>query len=309
MRSTLNDALPIRRIEAGALSIAYLDLGPPDGAPVILLHGFPYDALAFTVVGERLAGAGCRVIVPWLRGFGETRFLRSDTPRSGQQSALAYDLLSLMDALQLPRAVLAGYDWGGRAACIVAALYPQRVRGLLSGLGYAIQEIAAAGHPVSPEEEHKLWYQYYLHGARGAAGLQTQRYALCRLLWQLWSPRWQFDEATFARSARAFENPDFVAVVLHSYRHRHGLVAGDPALDAWEAALAQRPRITVPAIAMDGLDDGVAAAGGSSAHGPLFGADFSRRLLPGVGHNLPQEAPIAFADAIASLLAQTHAAP
>jgi pimeloyl-ACP methyl ester carboxylesterase len=272
---------------------------------VLLLHGFPYDIPAYAAVGPRLAEAGCRVIVPWLRGFGETRFLHADTPRSGQQAALAYDLLHFMDALQLPQAVLAGYDWGGRAACILAALYPQRVRGLVTGLGYAIQYIATAGQAASPEEEHKLWYQYYLHGARGAAGLEAQRYAFCRLLWQMWSPSWQFDEATYARTASAFDNPDFVAVVLHSYRHRHGLVAGDPALDAWEAALAQRPRITVPTIAMDGLDDGVAAAGGSADHAPMFGASFSRTLLPGIGHNLPQEAPQAFADAVLRLLAQT----
>ena len=305
MHSPSHQVAAIHSIQAGALQIAYQALGPAAGPPVLLLHGFPYDIHAYAAVGPRLAEAGCRVILPWLRGFGETRFLHADTPRSGQQAALAYDALQLMDALHLPQAVLAGYDWGGRAACILAALYPQRVRGLVSGLGYAIQNIAAAGQAASPEEEHKLWYQYYLHGARGAAGLQAQRYAFCRLLWQMWSPSWQFDETTYARTASAFDNPDFVAVVLHSYRHRHGLVEGDPALDGWEAALAQRPRITVPTIAMDGLDDGVAAAGGSADHAPMFGASFSRTLLPGIGHNLPQEAPQAFADAVLRLLAQT----
>jgi len=305
MHSPLHQVAAIYSIQAGVLHIAYQEWGPTAGPPVLLLHGFPYDIHAYAAVAPRLAEAGCRVIVPWLRGFGETRFLRADTPRSGQQAALAYDLLHLMDALRLPQAVLAGYDWGGRAACILAALYPQRVRGLVTGLGYAIQHIATAEQAASPEEEHKLWYQYYLHGARGAAGLEAQRYAFCRLLWQMWSPSWQFDEATYARTASAFDNPDFVAVVLHSYRHRHGLVAGDPALDAWEAALAQRPRITVPTIAMDGLDDGVAAAGGSADHAPMFEASFSRTLLPGIGHNLPQEAPQAFADAVLRLLAQT----
>ena len=305
MSSPLHEVAAIHNIEAGALRIAYQEWGPADGPPVILLHGFPYDIHAYAVVSARLARAGCRVIVPFLRGFGETRFLRADTPRYGQQSALAHDLLYLMDAMHLPQAILAGYDWGGRAACILAALFPQRVRGLLSGLGYAIQNIATAAQAAKPEEEHKLWYQYYLHGTRGAAGLEGQRYAFCRLLWQMWSPSWQFDEATYARSASAFDNPDFVAVVLHSYRHRHGLVAGDPALDAWEATLAQRPRITVPTIAMDGLDDGVAAAGGSADHAPMFGASFSRTLLPGTGHNLPQEAPVEFGDAVLRLLAQT----
>ncbi len=305
MNTFAHEAFAIRSIDAGMLQVAYQEMGPVEGPPVLLLHGFPYDIHAYAKVGPRLAQAGCRVIVPWLRGFGQTRFLHADTPRSGQQSALAYDLMHLMDALHIPQAVVAGYDWGGRAACILAALYPQRVRGLVSGLGYAIQNIAAATQAASPEEEYKLWYQYYLHGARGAQGLQTQRYAWCKLLWQLWSPSWPFDEATYARSASAFDNPDFVAVVLHSYRHRHGLVAGDPALDNWEAALAQRPRITVPTVAMDGLDDGVAATGGSATHAPMFGASFSRVLLPGIGHNLPQEAPTEFADAVLRLLAQT----
>jgi pimeloyl-ACP methyl ester carboxylesterase len=305
MNSHLHQAEACRSIEAGALRIAYQEWGPANGPPVVLLHGFPYGIAAYAAVCPRLVKAGCRVIVPWLRGFGETFFLRPDTPRSGQQSALAYDLLMLMDALAIPKAVLGGYDWGGRAACILAALQPERVRGLISGLGYAIQNIAVAAQAASPEEEHKLWYQYYLHGARGQVGLEAQRYAFCRLLWQMWSPSWQFDEATYARTASAFENPDFVAVVVHSYRHRHGLVAGDPALDEWEAALARGPRIHVPTIALDGLDDGVAAAGGSGGHAPMFSASFSRTLLPGIGHNLPQEAPAAFADAVLRLLAQT----
>ena len=302
MDTSYNVNAALRSIEAGVLRVAYQDLGPPAGPPVILLHGFPYDIHAFAAVAPPLAQAGCRVIVPFLRGFGESRFLHADTPRSGQQAAMGYDLLMLMDALAIPSAVLAGYDWGGRAACVVAALYPERVRGLVSGLGYAIQNIAQAHRPVIPTDEHKLWYQYYLHGARGAAGLQAHRFAFCRLLWQMWSPEWQFDEATYARSAQAFDNPDFVAVVTHSYRHRFGLVEGDPMLASWEARLAQLPVISVPSIALDGQSDGVAAAGGSAGHREKFGASYTRMELAGIGHNLPQEAPAAFVDAVLRLV-------
>ena len=301
MHSPSHQVVAIHSIQAGALQIAYQALGPAAGPPVLLLHGFPYDIHAYAAVGPRLAEAGCRVILPWLRGFGETRFLHADTPRSGQQAALAYDALQLMDALHIPQAVLAGYDWGGRAACILAALYPQRVRGLVSGLGYAIQDIATAGQAASPEEEHKLWYQYYLHGERGVAGLQAHRHAFCRLLWEMWSPDWHFDDATYARTAQAFDNPDFVAVVTHSYRHRFGLVEGDPMLADWEARLAKLPVITVPSIAMDGQSDGVAAAGGSAGHREKFAAAHTRIELPGIGHNLPQEAPAAFVDAVLRL--------
>ena len=297
MDNPYNTKTALRTIEAGVLRIAYQDLGPAGGPPVILLHGFPYDIHAFAEVAPPLALAGCRVIVPFLRGFGESRFLHADTPRSGQQAAMGYDLLMLMDALAITDAVLAGYDWGGRAACIVAALYPERVRGLLSGLGYGIQNIAQAPRPAIPSEEHKLWYQYYLHGERGVTGLQAHRHAFCRLLWEMWSPDWHFDDATYARTAQAFDNPDFVAVVTHSYRHRFGLVEGDPMLADWEARLAKFPAITVPSIAMDGQSDGVAAAGGSAGHREKFGAAYTRIELPGVGHNLPQEAPAAFVDA------------
>ena len=300
--STSFDKTALRFSDAGVLRIAFQDLGPAAGPPVVLLHGFPYDIHAFTEVAGPLAASGCRVIVPFLRGFGETRFLHPETPRSGQQAALAYDLLMLMDALAIPSAVLAGYDWGGRAACIVAALYPERVRGLVSGLGYAIQDIAAAAHPTSPHEEHKLWYQYYLHCARGVAGLEAKRYAFCQLLWRLWSPTWDFDEATYTRTAQAFDNPDFVAVVTHSYRHRFGLVAGAPELAHWEERLAQTPPIAVPCIALDGQSDGVAAAGGSAGHRNRFVGTFTRRELPGIGHNLPQEAPTAFVEAVQTLL-------
>jgi pimeloyl-ACP methyl ester carboxylesterase len=268
----------------------------------VLLHGFPYDVHACRATGDLLAQAGCRVVTPYLRGFGPTRFVHAHTPRSGQQAALAFDLLALLDALGIPRAVLAGYDWGGRAACILAALHPERVRGLVTGNGYNLQNIAAAAAPASPANEQRLWYQYYLHGARGAAGLAQNRRAFCKLLWQLWSPNWQFDEATFEMSAAAFDNPDFVDVVLHSYRHRFGLVVGDPALDDWERALAAQPPIGVPTIAIDGAGDGVMALGGSAHHQRHFTGPYAHRVLPVVGHNLPQEAPEAFASAVHELL-------
>jgi pimeloyl-ACP methyl ester carboxylesterase len=294
--------MQLHTITAGVLEVAYLDEGTRAGPSVVLLHGFPYDVHACRAAGERLVGAGCRVITPYLRGFGPTRFLDPRTPRSGQQGALAFDLLALLDALAIPSAVLAGYDWGGRAACILAALHPERVRGLVTGNGYNLQNIAAAVHPQSPENELRLWYQYYLHGARGAAGLAQNRRAFCKLLWQLWSPHWQFDDATFERSAAAFDNPDFVDVVVHSYRHRFSLVAGDPAFDDWERALAAQPRIGVPAIAIDGAGDGVMALGGSAQHQNHFTGPYQHRVLPLVGHNLPQEAPYEFAAAVLELL-------
>lgn len=294
--------MQLHTITAGVLDIAYLDTGPRQGPPVVLLHGFPYDVHVCRAAGDLLAQAGCRVVTPYLRGFGPTRFVHAHTPRSGQQAALAFDLLALLDALAIPSAVLAGYDWGGRAACIVAALHPERVRGLVTGNGYNLQNIAAAAAPQSPENEQRLWYQYYLHGARGAAGLAQNRRAFCKLLWQLWSPNWQFDEATFELSAAAFDNPDFVDVVVHSYRHRFGLVAGDPALDDWERALAAQPTIGVPTIAIDGAGDGVMALGGSAHHQCHFTGPYAHRVLPVVGHNLPQEAPQEFASAVRELL-------
>jgi pimeloyl-ACP methyl ester carboxylesterase len=236
-----------------------------------------------------------------LRGYGPTRFLSPDTPRSGQQAALAHDLLSLMDALAIPDAVLAGYDWGGRAACIVAALWPARVRGLVSAGGYNIQDIAASAAPQAPENEWRYWYQYYFHGERGRAGLAQDRYAFCKLLWRLWSPNWRFDEETYRRSAASFDNPDFVDVVIHSYRHRFGLAPGDPAYDDTESLLAAQPRISVPAIALDGGGDGVSPIGGSEGHGRFFSGPYQRRVIPVAGHNLPQEAAQDFAGAILAL--------
>ncbi|HMA06648.1 MAG TPA: alpha/beta hydrolase, partial [Ramlibacter sp.] len=276
--------------------------GPDSGPPVFLMHGFPYDVHAYAEVAPILAAAGCRVFVPYLRGFGATRFLAADTPRSGEQAALGADLLALMDALDVPRAVLAGYDWGGRAACVVAALWPQRCAGLVSFNSYNIQDIAQAMVPDTPENERRLWYQYYFHSERGRAGLAKDRRGVTRLLWQLWSPTWAFDEATFERSAAAFDNPDFVDVVIHSYRHRYGLVPGDPACADIERRLAAQPVIGVPTITFDGADDGVRPPADAAAHAHRFTGPRSHRLVPGVGHNMPQEVPRVFADAVLELV-------
>jgi len=290
------------RLDAGVLSIAYHEAGPADGPAVLLMHGFPYDIDGYADVAALLAAQGCRVVVPSLRGFGATRFLDAATPRSGEQAALGADLLALLDALGLPRAVLAGYDWGGRAACVVAALWPERCSGLLSFNSYNIQDIARAMNPDRADNEHRLWYQYYFHSERGRRGLEQDRRALCRLLWRLWSPTWRFDDTTFERSAAAFDNPDFVEVVIHSYRHRFGLVAGDPALTPIERRLALQPPIGVPSITFDGADDGVRPPADAAQHAAHFSGWRSHRLVPGVGHNLPQERPQVFADAVIELV-------
>ena len=293
---------PLRFVRAGELDVALYQCGPVDGPPVFLMHGFPYDIHAYAEVAPLLAAKGCRVHVPYLRGFGATRFVGHATPRSGEQAALGADLLALLDALVVPRAVLAGYDWGGRAACVVAALWPARCAGLVSFNSYNIQHIASAVRPDTPENEHRLWYQYYFHSERGRAGLLADRRALCRLLWRLWSPTWAFDDATFARSAAAFDNPDFVEVVVHSYRHRFGLVAGDPALAPIEQRLAAQPPITVPTISFDGADDGVRPVAAPTQHARHFTGPRSHRVVPGVGHNMPQEVPRVFADAVLELV-------
>ena len=288
------------------LDIGYHESGPADGPPVLLVHGFPYDIHAYAEVAPLLAAKGCRVIVPYMRGYGSTRFLDAATPRSGQQGAFGADLLALLDALAIPRAVLAGYDWGGRGCCIVAALWPERCAGLVSLNSYNIQDIAAAAKPLSPENERRYWYQYYFHGERGRAGLEQDRRALCRLLWSLWSPTWTFDDATFERSAAAFDHPDFVEVVIHSYRHRFGLVAGDAAYADIEARLARRPAIGVPSITFDGADDGVMMIGGTAAHARHFTGAHQHRVVPGAGHNLPQEKPQDFARAVLDLVTSSR---
>jgi pimeloyl-ACP methyl ester carboxylesterase len=293
---------PLQHIQAGVLDIACVDAGPRDGAPVFLMHGFPYDIHAYVDVLPRLVAAGCRVIVPCLRGFGPTRFLSADTPRSGEQAALGADLLALMDALAIPRAVLAGYDWGGRGACVVAALWPERCSGLLSFNSYNIQNIATAMVPDTPDNERSLWYQYYFHSERGRAGLAQDRRGICRLLWRTWSPTWAFDDATFDRSAAAFDNPDFVDVVIQSYRHRFGLVPGDPALADIEVRLALQPAITVPTLTFDGADDGVRPPATAAQHAHRFTGPREHAVVPGVGHNMPQEVPAVFADAVLRLV-------
>jgi pimeloyl-ACP methyl ester carboxylesterase len=287
-----------KSIDAGVLNVAYAEHGSGQGWPVVLLHGFPYDIHAYDDVAPALAAHGARTIVPYLRGYGPTRFRSPKTPRSGQQASLAADLLALMDALGIGSAILAGYDWGGRAACIVSALWRQRVQGLVSVNGYNIQNIARASEPSSPENESRYWYQYYFHGERGRAGLHKNRRDFCRLLWRLWSPTWTFDDATFERSAASFDNPDFVDVVIHSYRHRYGLVAGDPAMDEIERNLAAQPAISVPTITVDGAADGVMPLGGTSHHASHFTGRHGHRIIHNAGHNLPQEAPAAFAEAI-----------
>lgn len=288
----------LKHIATPLLDIAYDEQGNAEGWPVILLHGFPYDIHAYDEVTPRLIAGGARVIVPYLRGYGPTRFLSPDTPRSGQQAALAADLLALLDALSIDQAVLGGYDWGGRAACIVAALEPSRARGLVSVNGYNVQNIAAAAQPAEPEKEYRMWYQYYLHGERGRAGLAENRRAFCRLLWSLWSPTWHFSDDDYARSAAAFDNPDFVDVVVHSYRHRFALVEGDPQFEEIERRLAAMPSITVPTITLEGDADGVSPPGGRQANAKRFTARHENRIVANAGHNLPQEAPEAFARAI-----------
>jgi pimeloyl-ACP methyl ester carboxylesterase len=293
---------PLRTLRAGVLDVCFHESGPADGPPVFLMHGFPFDIHAYIDVAPLLAGAGCRVYVPYLRGFGPTRFASADTPRSGEQAALGSDLRALMDALQVPRAVLAGYDWGGRSACVVAALWPERCAGLVSLNSYNIHDVSRAMEPDIPTNERSFWYQYYFHSERGRAGLAKHRRALARVLWEDWSPTWRFDDAIFERSAPAFDNPDFVEVVIHSYRCRYGLAAGDPAYAEFEARLAQQPPITVPAITFDGEDDGVKRPSAAAAAAHRFTAFRSHRIVPGAGHNLPQEKPQVFADAVLELV-------
>ncbi len=293
---------PLRQVDAGALRIAYYEAGPADGPVVMLMHGFPYDIHAYVDVAPQLAVQGCRVIVPYLRGYGPTRFRDPATPRSGEQAAMGMDLMALLDALGVWRAVFAGYDWGGRAACVGAALWPERCIGLVSGNGYLIQDIAHAMAPLRPEREAPLWYQYYFQLERGRAGLAAHRREIARLLWRQWSPSWEFDDACFERSAVAHDNPDYVEVAIHSYRHRFGLAEGDPQYADVQRRLAALPAITVPTITLDGAADGVTPATDGGGSVPKFTNRRAHRVLPGVGHNLPQEDPQAFAAAVMELI-------
>jgi pimeloyl-ACP methyl ester carboxylesterase len=293
----------LKRVRTPVLEVAYEESGPADGAPVLMMHGFPYDTRAYDAVVRPLVAVGCRVVVPYLRGYGPTRFLSADTPRSGQQAALGKDLLDLLDALRIERAALAGYDWGGRAACIVAALWPQRVRCLVTGAGYNVQNIANSAKPLPPEQEYRYWYQYYFHTERGRAGLTANRREFCRLLWRLWSPNYSFDDATYERTAASFDNPDFVDVVIQSYRHRYRYAPGDPALEPIEQQLLAQPPITVPTISLHGDASGVGPPRQSDQHSRFFTGPYQRRVIPKAGHYLPAEVPREFAGALLELLA------
>jgi pimeloyl-ACP methyl ester carboxylesterase len=285
------------------LDIAYEASGHEDGTPVVLLHGFPDDPRAYDGTLDGLEALGCRVLVPWLRGYGPTRFIDQATPRSGQQAALGTDLLGFLDALDIEAAILVGYDWGGRAACIVAALWPERCLGLVTIGGYNIQDIARANHPQPAASEYRAWYQHYFNTERGRAGLEQNRRDICRLLWELWSPNWRFDDATFERTAISFDNPDWVDVVIHSYRHRRGAAPGDPALETIEARLAARPPIAVPTIVMHGASDEVDPPSDHDDDAEHFRGPYDCRLIPIAGHFPPHEAPDSIIAAVATLLA------
>jgi pimeloyl-ACP methyl ester carboxylesterase len=293
---------PLRHIDAGVLNIGYYEAGPADGPVAMLMHGFPYDIHSYVDVAPMLASKGCRVIVPYLRGYGPTRFRDPATPRSGEQAAIGADMMALMDALSVKRAVFAGYDWGGRAACVGAALWPERCIGLVSVNSYLVQDIANALLPGRPVREFPLWYQWYFQIERGRAGLAANRREIANILWRQWSPNWQFDETCFERSASAYDNPDYVDIVVHSYRHRYGLAEGDPHYADIQQRLAQLPPIMVPAITLDGEGDGVAPASDGSASAAKFKSRRVHRVIPRAGHNLPQEEPEAFAAAVMELV-------
>jgi len=299
MRFAMSDILTIR---TPTLEIAYESHGRADGMPVVLLHGFPDDARAFDGMAPPLVSAGCRVLVPYLRGYGPTRFLEANEPRRAQQAAIGQDLLDFLDALGIASAALAGYDWGGRAACIAAIIAPTRVRALVTIGGYNVQNTLEPSTPASVAQERAYWYQWYFNTERGRAGLAKHRRELCRLLWHEWSPTWKFDDATFDRTAPSFDNPDFVPVVIHSYRHRHGNAPGDPRLDAIEARLAKRPPITVPTVILHGGDDAVSLARGVGRDTALFPPGTEERVVPGVGHFMPRENPQAVVDALLKVL-------
>jgi len=283
------------------LEIAYEASGPSSGVPIILLHGFPDDAHAYDTVAPPLAAEGRRVLVPYLRGYGPTRFLDPATPRMAQQAAIGQDLLDFMDALGVQSAALAGYDWGGRAACIAAIVAPARVRALVTIGGYNVQNTLAPSKPASALEERRYWYQWYFNMERGRAGLEQNRHDICRFLWRDWSPTWKFTDAEYDRTAPAFENPDFVPVVIHSYRHRHLNAPSDPRFDAVERQLATRPPITVPTMVLHGGDDAVSMRR-SPDELAQFPAGTERRVIPGVGHFMPREAPGAVVDALRTVL-------
>jgi pimeloyl-ACP methyl ester carboxylesterase len=289
---------PLKRIDAGLLSVAYAEAGPAGGPPVILLHGWPYDIHSFADVAPLLAGAGYRVIVPYLRGYGPTRFLSKETMRNGQPSALALDTVALMDALEIEKATLAGFDWGARSADIVAALWPERAKALVSVSGYLIGSQAAGKVPLPPQAELQWWYQFYFATERGRLGYEKNRRAFGKLIWQLASPKWRFDDATFERSAVAFDNPDHVDIVIHNYRWRLGLAEGEARYDDLEKRLAAAPTIPAPTITLEGDANGAPHPPPEAYAGKFTGRYTHRLITGGIGHNLPQEAPQAFAQAV-----------
>ena len=289
---------PLKQIEAGVLSVGYAEAGPADGPAVVLLHGWPYDIHSFAEVSPLLAAAGYRVIVPWLRGYGSTRFLSEATPRTGQQSALAIDTIALMDALGLPDAVIGGFDWGARTANVIAALWPGRCRALVSVSGYLIGNQRVGQEPLPPAAELSWWYQFYFATDRGRAGYDRNRREFARLIWHTASPKWDFDEAAFSQSAAAFDNPDHVSIVIHNYRWRLGLADGEAKYDDVEKRLAAAPVIGVPTITLEGDANGAPHLD-ASAYAKKFSGRYTHRLIEGgIGHNLPQEAPQAFAQAV-----------
>lgn len=294
----------LKHIDAGALNVAYVETGPADGSPVILLHGWPYDIHSFVEVAPMLASAGYRVLIPHLRGYGETRFLSKDTFRNGQPSAVAVDLIDFMDALKIEKAVLAGFDWGARTADIVAALWPERVKALVAVSGYLIGNQEAGRMPLSPKAELQWWYQFYFATERGRIGYEKNRYDFNKLIWQTASPKWNFDEATYARSAASFDNPDHVDIVIHNYRWRQGLVDGERKYDDLEKQLAAGPTISVPTITLESDANGAAHADPRSYANKFTGRYEHRQIERGIGHNLPQEAPKAFVQAILDVARQ-----
>jgi pimeloyl-ACP methyl ester carboxylesterase len=286
----------LKQVDAGVLNVGYAEDGPADGPPVILLHGWPYDIYSYVDVAPILADRGYRVLIPFLRGYGSTRFLSSDTVRNGQQAALAADVVAFMDALNIDRAVLGGFDWGARTADIVAAIWPERVKALVSVSGYIVVNLVANQQPLSPRAEHGWWYQYYFATDRGVRGYRQNTHDFNKLIWQEASPTWKFDDATYDRSAAAFTNPDHVDIVIHNYRWRLGLAAGEPQYDDIDGKLADGPPIAVPTITIGSDFDGANKDG--AAYRKMFTGPYSHRILDGIGHNVPQEAPQAFADAI-----------
>ena len=288
----------VSQIDAGVLNVGYVDAGPANGPAVVLLHGWPYDVESYVDVAPLLAASGHRAIVPYLRGYGTTRFRLDETFRNGEQAALAVDVIALMDALEIKHATLAGFDWGARTACIVAALWPERCSGLVSVSGYLIGSQEAGKLPLPPEAELQWWYQYYFATERGRAGYDKYRREFAKLIWRTASPKWKFDDATFDRSAASFDNPDHVAIAIHNYRWRLGLADGEPQYDKLEKRLAEGPAISVPAITLEGDANG-APHPEPSAYAAKFTGTYSHRTIEGgIGHNLPQEAPEAFADAV-----------